>query len=177
MTIILCTTCRKNYSDCWSCGCNSIMEPNVIALSDSTFVWIPSGFTPNGDGLNEVFSPVVSNSEGLLDSVLLKDWQFEIYTRHKGRLIFRNRHTEKMEFRIKGWNGMDNNGKAMGDRIFFYRFKATNKLGEALHYEGEFYKNSLSCIKSRNVLKCRYGDQIVPSQGFVLPTAEQLCKD
>ena len=53
---------------------------------------VPNAFTPNGDGLNDVFTPVISNADQV------KYYVFEVYNRW-GKLIFESNKPGE------GWDG------------------------------------------------------------------------
>lgn len=53
------------------------VAPKLKPVEDSTVVWIPTVFTPNWDGLNDLFKPVVLNADS---------FHFEIYSR-EGQLL------------------------------------------------------------------------------------------
>jgi gliding motility-associated-like protein len=67
----------------------------VNPLDDDPPLFIPNSFTPNGDGLNELFNPVGNN-----DNII--EFYFAVYNRW-GELIFETRD------RNKGWDGTMNN--------------------------------------------------------------------
>lgn len=54
------------------------VAPIAKPVEDSTVVWIPTVFTPNWDGLNDMFKPVVTNADS---------FHFEIFTR-EGQLLY-----------------------------------------------------------------------------------------
>jgi len=60
-------------------------------------VYIPNAFTPNSDGLNEVFKPEISCFE------TLKSYKMHVYDRW-GNIIFQSSDY------AAGWNGRDNKG-------------------------------------------------------------------
>ena len=59
-------------------------------------VHIPNAFTPDGDGVNEVFFPVINDID-------LESYQFEIYNRWGEAIFVSNTKGE-------GWLGNVNNG-------------------------------------------------------------------
>jgi gliding motility-associated-like protein len=95
----------------------------VNPLDDDPPLFIPNSFTPNGDGLNEVFNPVGNN-----DNII--EFYFAVYNRW-GELIFETRD------RNKGWDGtMNNQSVQMG--VYVYKIdyssycspdKTINKFG------------------------------------------------
>ncbi|HEX2901097.1 MAG TPA: PKD domain-containing protein, partial [Bacteroidia bacterium] len=69
-------------------GCHDDSMQCITILQDP-FLWIPTGFTPNGDGLNDIF---------FAGGVEIKQFEMWIFDRW-GKLIF---HSDAMD---KGWDG------------------------------------------------------------------------
>jgi len=78
-----------------------------IFVSDSCLeaCFVPNAFTPNEDGLNEIFKP--SNND-----IPSKGYVFRIYDRWGG-IIYETKHVKE------GWNGTVN-GKRCPDGVYFY---------------------------------------------------------
>ena len=79
-------------------GCSDTAY-SVVESNDIVRLTVPNGFTPNGDGLNDIFIPVVSNSDQI------KFYRFEVYNRW-GQLVFES--TKPGE----GWDGKFNGKQA-----------------------------------------------------------------
>ncbi len=63
-------------------GCTENSE-QVIHIDDSFFIFIPNSFTPNNDGLNDVFKPVIA------DDQYVEKYELVIYSRW-GQEVFRS---------------------------------------------------------------------------------------
>jgi gliding motility-associated-like protein len=86
--------------------CNLYDTIEVTALEDDPPLFVPNSFTPNGDGLNDVFSPA-GNYESIID------FYMAIYNRW-GKLIFETRNKNN------GWDGIiDNETIQLG--VYIYR--------------------------------------------------------
>jgi gliding motility-associated-like protein len=85
-------------------GCESTDTVNVM---ECTELWIPNAFSPDNDGLNDVFKP--KSSTGLID------YNLQIYTRW-GALIFESFNIEN------GWDGTYN-GKMCDVGVYTYKLK------------------------------------------------------
>lgn len=72
-------------------GCQSM--DTVMMMNAMVPVIVPNAFTPNGDGLNDTFKPIV-NTE------LVRQFSMSIYNKW-GQLIYETRNASK------GWNGED----------------------------------------------------------------------
>ncbi|MFT6717246.1 MAG: gliding motility-associated-like protein, partial [Saprospiraceae bacterium] len=86
--------CMVAYSQALQTGCTDTVCKDVIILNNLS-VYVPNSFTPNGDGLNDVFYPLGKyhdNQEGL------SEYEFLIFNRW-GEVVF------KSTVPYKGWNG------------------------------------------------------------------------
>ena len=90
-----------------SSGCtDSIQFP--IRIKDETSIYIPNAFTPNGDGLNELFTAYGVN---------WRTFQMWIFDRWGKELYFSNNPE-------KGWNGLDpTTGEVMAQGVYVYRIR------------------------------------------------------
>jgi len=102
-------------------GCTDSVTNCLIVNPDFTF-YIPNVFTPNGDGLNDVFIPKGS---------YVKDYEMYIYNRW-GEQIF---HCTDVH---DGWNGMMNGGNvACQEGVYAYIITAIDTKGVRHQYAGE----------------------------------------
>jgi gliding motility-associated-like protein len=75
-------------------------------------VWTPNAFTPNNDGLNDLFKPIVQCN--------VQEFEFKIFHRWGG-LVFNTKE------RDKGWNGKSNAGEAAaGVYVWMVQYKNPN---------------------------------------------------
>jgi gliding motility-associated-like protein len=75
-------------------GCEQIGQYIVEGLEPEPIVYIPNTFSPNGDGINDLFKISTSDSE-------LDDYLFSVYNRW-GELMFETTDP------TQGWNGAAN---------------------------------------------------------------------
>ncbi|MBW8049851.1 MAG: T9SS type B sorting domain-containing protein [Cytophagales bacterium] len=73
-------------------GCTA-SDTTEIIVTEGKKIYIPNAFTPNGDGLNDVF---------LVRTLRVKDFKLQIYNRWGG-LVFKSNNL------TKGWNGKTGN--------------------------------------------------------------------
>jgi gliding motility-associated-like protein len=123
---ITCTIITPNDGDTVSGGpigggsLGSIDNPNDTAYvppPDNVSLSMPNVFSPNGDGLNDVFHPLFLNAKA-------KDilgFEVKIYSRFGNMVYFSNDPT-------KGWDGTLNGEKASPDNYFF-TLKYTTPMG------------------------------------------------
>jgi gliding motility-associated-like protein len=78
---------RYTITDEW--GCQQTAQKNIFIYSSCT-VFLPNAFTPNGDGINDVFRP--------LNAVKADGLEFLVYNRW-GQLLFKTDNWKQ------GWNG------------------------------------------------------------------------
>ena len=87
--------------------------------------YIPSAFTPNGDGLNDVWKPIGNGLDGSrYEMIVFNRW---------GDVIFRSTEVER------GWDGRDmNNGEFVPAGLYPYKFRIGDTFDEKKEhvYEG-----------------------------------------
>lgn len=92
-------------------GCKDEVS-KTIEVKNNFNIYIPNSFSPNFDGLNDVFIPVFS-SYGL-DT---KSFEMEIFDRW-GHVLY---HTKDV---TKGWDGsLQNKGEPLKEEVYIYRIK------------------------------------------------------
>ena len=83
-------------------------------------LFIPDAFTPNGDGLNDIFKP---------STIGLKEYDFEIYNRW-GENIYSSNGPEA------GWNGSFK-GNSAPQGVYVYLLKVVDIKGNSRTYNGK----------------------------------------
>jgi len=97
-------------------GCTDTARA-IIDIIPSIELFVPNAFTPNGDGLNDIFLPI-----GFLFGPL--EYQFSIWNRW-GEQVF-----STMTFG-EGWNGRKNNtGKSAPNGVYTYLIEFVDNRGE-----------------------------------------------
>ncbi len=96
-------------------GCTDTARSQVIIRPEFRF-WVPNAFTPGGDGLNEVFKPVL---------IGVHDYQFSIFNRW-GEKLFET--TDLNE----GWNGTYKENEAASD-VFVYKITFRDDVENLFH--------------------------------------------
>jgi gliding motility-associated-like protein len=105
------TTYNVQVTDANGCEVDGTIIITVIQpVCDSTDVFIPSGFSPNGDGVNDVM---------VVRSNFIMDMQLDVYNRW-GELVFNTADPRT------GWNGQfDNTGEELHSDTYAYCLKVT----------------------------------------------------
>lgn len=104
-----------------SAGCQGIDSVTIKVYKDLGF-YFPKAFSPNGDGLNDVFKPIAVSVSSIE--------YFKIYNRF-GNIVF-----ETTAFN-KGWDGYYKNKRQNTD-TYVYVIKGTTLEGKELIYKGSF---------------------------------------
>ena len=96
-------------------GCTGTQEIVVGNKACLNSIHFPSAFTPNNDGKNDVFKPIIRGH--------LYNYSFEIYNRW-GERIFRSPDP------LKGWNGLFGNKPQSGVFVWTCKYQFENQLPE-----------------------------------------------
>lgn len=99
----------------WGCIDSTMRTVYIVPF---TTIYVPNSFTPNNDGMNDVFLPVVRD---------VVQYRLDIFTRW-GNVIF------STENPMEGWDGT-HNGKVMGDGTYIYQIfyqKAHDQLNDII---------------------------------------------
>ncbi len=95
----------SNINNCIDTICQTVV------IDDMFFLFVPNAFTPNGDGENEVFYPIISNyKEGTFEFLIFNRW---------GNLIFESSDPSK------GWNGTHISSPVKND-IYIWKITVTS---------------------------------------------------
>ncbi|MDX2285832.1 MAG: PKD domain-containing protein [Bacteroidia bacterium] len=100
-------------------GCPHTLS-GVVEVKELIAAFIPSAFTPNGDGMNDEF---------FIQSLLLQSLSFQVFNRW-GQLVY---EANTPDFR---WNGNDLQGKPLTEGVYVYRFSARDLRGNEFAKEG-----------------------------------------
>ena len=108
-------------------GCSSSDELFINVDSDRN-VYIPNVFTPNGDGINDFFSPFTGVGVREVVSLTMYDrW---------GELVFQRENFLPRSTEIQGWDGFFR-GKRANQGVYFYLAKIEFIDGVVLTYRGD----------------------------------------
>ena len=98
-------------------GCSADTCANVL-INDELLLYVPNSFTPNGDGINDVFAPFVNGADPLnYDLLIFNRW---------GELIFEEQHSSK------GWDGYQN-GVLAQDGVYVWKINCKEVSGGQYH--------------------------------------------
>ncbi len=102
-------------------GCGDTIQHSIRINGEPT-IFIPNAFTPDGNGLNDIFLPKMYG---------VREFNMSIYDRF-GNLIFTSVDTEI------GWNGKVNgSGETVKDDVYIYKIYVRDLLGNPKTYKGK----------------------------------------
>lgn len=103
-------------------GCSGSDTITVKIFKTAASIFVPSGFTPNGDGHNDVIRPILAGIKQLV--------YFRVYNRW-GQLVFSTSEVNK------GWDGYLG-GSQQSTQNFVYMVQAIDYTGKVLVKRGNF---------------------------------------
>lgn len=92
-----------------------ITDPVIKNEIKETVMYVPNAFTPNGDGLNDVFIPQTAEN--------LKEYKLFIYDRN-GMLVFQSDDISK------GWDGRARGDEMGKEDIYMWKIELKNSKGD-----------------------------------------------
>jgi len=101
-------------------GCADSAYVTVYVYKTNPYVFVPTAFTPNNDGLNDVIRPIAVGIRRII--------YFSVYNRW-GERVFITTHNKH------GWNGI-HNGKPQASGVFVWMLSAEDYLGRPLFLKG-----------------------------------------
>jgi hypothetical protein len=130
----------KLYENC--CGSNP-----VEFREGDAYMYIPNVFTPNADGINDVFAPQVNDGIQGFDAYL-------IYSAEGDTLIFASSVYDPATASTSGWKGKRQDGSAYAGG---FRYELTVFLKSGALYKVEGKACSIVCGKEAAVFKNKTG--------------------
>lgn len=148
LTVSICLQCKDDdgqkqpadpYVGC--CGTDSV----EFTIGNAK-LYAPNAFTPNGDGINDLFSPIFN---GKVSKVEL----FTIYTPELGVMYLVN-NMDVSNPSENGWNGIDADGKKYSG-LFRFNLSVTDDVGNVKTVTGSAC--SIICDSFATVFKTKTG--------------------
>ena len=145
--------CKKKLVIALSCADNDWEIESGTFSESGGLVYIPTAFTPNGDGLNDVFRPIFPGNV-----------KTQSLTIKKGLRKIRTLSGEDAQ-----WDGTDENNEFCPSGVYKYELQVKENNSNTIDIKGKLSlgkdTDDLSC-------ECTFEDMIDPSAGFVHPTSE-----
>lgn len=86
---------NEKYKDC--CG----TDPIVIELPGGNSIYVPNVFTPNGDGINDLFYPIAKNQDPKLFGIS----ELRIYNMRDTVIYYRRDFSYTIDLQEAAWSG------------------------------------------------------------------------
>ena len=99
----VCLTVENNF------GCNDV-DCQVVTIDEALLIYVPNAFSPNGDGINDTFNPIVS---GYTDN-----YEFLIFNRW-GEVVF------QMNSATEFWDG-NQSGNLVKSDVYVWQLKVND---------------------------------------------------
>lgn len=159
--ILLLGSCKKDpeiitpveYESC--CGTEPV-EFKPMVQGKARYVYIPNVFTPNTDGLNDLFRPVINEEIGHLEYILIT----RVGENHDDPTLYDSGFIGLDNLNTIGWNGLDKMGNPFRG-LFEYAFYIVTKDGAA--YIIKSTACAIQCGPDSAIFKdktsCFYGSQ------------------
>jgi gliding motility-associated-like protein len=147
---ILLVNCKKSNSD--QVNCHGLVT-DTAGTNDNGRVFLPTAFSPNGDGLNDLIRPITQNISAI---------EFTVYDEDKNVVFATNVIGE-------AWSTTANTNSLTQ---YYYRVQATTTANHKIGLCGQLF--NLTCIPGgfpTNMF--RFEDQLTPA-GFTGVTNESL---
>jgi len=98
---------KVNYPNCGNAS--DTIAVNTVPCD--CVIGLPTAFSPNGDGKNDIFKPIIG------PGCFFKEYDFRIYNRY-GQLIFRSSNPDK------GWDGTQNGARVdLGVYMYYIAYR------------------------------------------------------
>lgn len=133
-------------------NCDGLLT-DTLGTNDSGRIFIPNAFTPNGDGLNEVYRPFTRN----IDSI-----KFTIYDENNAVVFTTNILGD-------GWLPLP---PTLPIKRYYYKIQATSNNNKKIGLCGEVY--AMTCYTINPPRSFYYFEDMLTMNGFTGPTAEML---
>jgi gliding motility-associated-like protein len=103
-------------------GCSAADDIVLRLFKSGPMIYVPSGFTPNADGRNDILRPILAGMKQLN--------YFKVYDRY-GHIVFDTKTPGA------GWNGTIN-GQPASSGAYVYSCSATDYTGNLVSAKGSF---------------------------------------
>jgi gliding motility-associated-like protein len=146
------TSCSTSVEPFVRINCNGLVT-DTLGSNDSGRVYIPNAFTPDGDGLNDIFRPITMN----IDSI-----QFTVYDENNAELFTTNILGD-------GWPAF---APPLPVKRYYYKIQAVTKGNKKIGICGDVY--ALTCFTVNPSKRFYYFEDMFSGNGFTGTTMEAL---
>jgi len=153
LTVVFFSNCTKSVEALVHINCDGLVT-DTLGTNDSGKIYIPNAFTPNGDGLNEIYRPFTQN----IDSI-----EFTIYDEN---------NTVVFTSKLLGDGWLPLAPPALPIVKYYYKIQATTNNNKKIGVCGNVY--ALTCYTINPPKSFYYFEDMLTLNGFTGPTAETL---
>ena len=150
--VVLFSSCSKSGEPFLRINCDGLVT-DTLGTNDSGRIYIPNAFTPNGDGLNEIYRPFTQ----YIDSI-----QFTIYDEDNTVLFTSN---------LLGDSWIPPATSLLVKR-YYYKIQATTHRNRKIGVCGDVY--ALTCYTINPPKSFYYFEDMLTANGFTGTTLETL---
>jgi gliding motility-associated-like protein len=152
LSVALFSNCTKSSDPIVHINCDGLVT-DTLGTGDSGRIYIPNAFTPNGDGLNDIYRPFTQN----IDSI-----QFTIYDEDNTVLFTSNLLGD-------AWILLP---PSLPVKRYYYKIQATTNNNKKIGVCGDVY--ALSCYTINPPRSFYYFEDMLTVNGFTGTTMEAL---
>ena len=98
------------------------MDTVRIKVNQIQDIYVPDAFTPNNDGLNDIFKPTMGSKFLLVDFSIFSRWGQKIYSTSE---------------KARGWNGKIA-AKDLPQGVYVWIIRARNRQNQVIERKGSF---------------------------------------
>jgi len=149
--ILTLSNCKKSNDAITHINCDGLIT-DTLGTNDNAKIYIPNGFTPNNDGLNDMYRPVTYNVASII---------FIVYDEQNNVVFTTNQLNQ-------GWQTTVANNSFTK---YYYKMQAITQSNHKIGMCGEVFK--LACIPNDFPTALQMEDQIT-ANGFVGTTNDYL---
>ena len=113
----------KDYQTC--CGIEPVVHIPEFIDGSKSYLYVPNAFTPNSDGINDIFSGVFNDEISHFEYIIIEQ---DVTDQTMSPIIYQRQNITRENLKDTGWNGLRTDGK-IHKGAFNYTIYAVTKDG------------------------------------------------